>query len=118
MRVAVLGSWREEDRKKWRLRESPDGFRAACRQVGAELIRQGHSLIVGTDSEHTADANAVLGAVDALQTFGVPPEWPRILLIRPATPEKARPFEQLRRSLPGAGSARTTTQPTASHTSR
>ena len=101
MRAAVLGSWRHEDQKQWKLRETPEEFRKACRQVGAELIERGHSLIVGTDSEHTADANAVSGAIRALR--GAKVKWPRVMVIRPAaSKQKDRPFASLRRSLPGA----------------
>jgi hypothetical protein len=101
MRVAVLGSWRQEDKKDWKLRETPEAFRAACGQVGAELIRRGHSLIVGSDADHTADANAALGAVEALQAAGTKVESPRIMLIRPASSVDVRSFDTLRRSLPG-----------------
>jgi hypothetical protein len=58
MRVAVLGSWRKVDKKSWKLRETPEAFQATCRRVGRELIERGHALIVGTDSDHTADGNA------------------------------------------------------------
>lgn len=101
MRVAVLGSWTQEDREAWKLRETPAAFRAACRQVGAELIRRGHSLIVGSDAEHTADANAVLGAVDALADARAEIDAPRIMLVRPASSDDGRSFAELRRSIPG-----------------
>ena len=103
MRVAVLGSWRQQDKESWRLLESSQAFRSACRQVGAELIRRGHSLIVGTDSNHTADGNAALGALDALNAAKSPIESPRIMVIGPDphSPDKARPFLDLRKSNPG-----------------
>ena len=102
MRVAVLGSWRQEDKKSWRLLDTSEAFRKACRQVGAELIRRGHSLIVGTDSEHTADGNAALGAIEALNAAATRVESPRIMLIRPdSSDEPRRPFLNLRRSNPG-----------------
>lgn len=102
MRVAVLGSWRQQDKKSWRLLDTSEAFRKACRQVGAELIRRGHSLIVGTDSEHTADGNAALGAIEALNAAATRVESPRIMLIRPDSSDEARrPFLELRRSNPG-----------------
>ncbi len=102
MRVAVLGSWRQEDKKTWRLLDTSEAFRTACRQVGAELIRQGHSLIVGTDSNHTADGNAALGAIDALIAAKTQVESPRIMVIRPDSPDETRrPFVDLRKSNPG-----------------
>jgi len=100
MRVAVLGSWRQEDRDSWRLRETPEEFQAACQQVGSELIKRGHSLIVGTASKHTADGNAVLGAIEALRVVETV-ESPRIMLIRPDSSRQTRPFDALRRANPG-----------------
>jgi len=101
MRVAVLGSWRQEDKQSWILRETSEAFRAACTRVGARLIEQGHSLIVGSDSAHTADGNAALGAVQALDAANLAVESPRIMLIRPASSDGARSFGELRRSRPG-----------------
>ena len=105
MRVAVLGSWREEDKKEWGLRENIERFRAACQQVGSELVERGHSLIVGTDSKHTADGNAVLGAIEAVRMVKTTVESPRIMLIRSESPDEssdeAVPFDELRRSMPG-----------------
>jgi hypothetical protein len=101
MRVAVLGSWRQKDKKSWGLLETPEAFRAACRQVGSELIERGHSLIVGSDSEHTADGNAVRGAIEAVRAAKTTVESPRIMLIRPESSDQARPFLALRQSNPG-----------------
>jgi hypothetical protein len=101
MRVAVLGSWRQGDRKTWRQLETAEAFRAACRKVGSELIARGHSLIVGSDSGHTADGNAALGAIEALRHAGTPTESPRIMVIRPESSNQARPFLELRQSHPG-----------------
>jgi hypothetical protein len=69
--------------------------------VGAELISRGHSLIVGSDSEHTADRNAVLGAIEALKTADTTVESPKIMLIRPESSDQPRPFLELRQSNPG-----------------
>jgi hypothetical protein len=101
MRVAVLGSWRKVDKKSWKLRETPEAFQAACRRVGRELIERGHALIVGTDSDHTADGNAVQGAIEAFEATKTTVESPRIMLIRPASSDEARPFGRLRQSMPG-----------------
>jgi hypothetical protein len=69
MRVAVLGSWRSEDERMWRLRDGAQ-FGKACQQIGRELIRRGHGLIVGTDSLHTADGNAAYGEYEELLKVG------------------------------------------------
>lgn len=68
------------------------------RRVGRELIEQGHSLIVGTDSKNTADGNAALGAIEAVSGAG---DTPRIALIRRESPGAKRPFAALRASVPG-----------------
>jgi len=101
MRVAVLGSWRQEDKESWSLSETPEAFRAACRQVGLELINRGHSLIVGSDSDHTADGNAVQGAIEALRMAKTTVESPRIMLIRPKSTDQEHSFATLRQSIPG-----------------
>lgn len=102
MRVAVLGSWRTEDRESWKLRETPELFQDACRRVGQELIGRGHSLIVGSDSKHTADCHAVVGAFDAFQAAGAAAISDRILVISPGPHDEKRPFRELRRSQPDA----------------
>ena len=56
MRVAVIGSWTADNSAT--LRETAEAFQSACQRVGRELIERGHSLIVGSDSEDTADGNA------------------------------------------------------------
>jgi hypothetical protein len=99
MRVAVLGSWRQEDSLEWGLRETHDAFAQSCRRLGRELIERGHSLIVGTDSAWTADGNAAVGACDALS--GAPGERPRIRVVRLDDPQAIAPFDRLRRERPG-----------------
>jgi hypothetical protein len=64
MRIAVFGSWRSADVARWRLTDEP-GFRRAAEMVGRRLVELGHSLVVGTDGEDTADYRAALGAATA-----------------------------------------------------
>lgn len=70
MRVSVLGSWAEGDAATWELRDR-EHFTAACRQLGASVVRQGHLLIAAADMEHTADFHAVEGALAVLATHPV-----------------------------------------------
>lgn len=85
MRVAVLGSWREQDAKKWDLRGTPESFQQACRRIGFELIKRGHSLILGSQSLHTADGNALEGVREAWETVAdVQKDRPRVMMIGPA----------------------------------
>lgn len=101
MRIAVLGSW--PDRPAWPMREDHAAFSAACRRIGRDLAARGHSLIVGSDGEHTADLHAALGA---LEVYGSEPAAgpARILVVRATDSiEKTnRPaFDTWRRKHPG-----------------
>ena len=105
MRVAVLGSWDEGQNarpgNRWPLLETPADFRAACREVGRELVRRGHSLIVGSAKEHTADCHAALGALDAVRESPAASfTTPRIVVVR-KTSAGPTAFGELRRSDPG-----------------
>lgn len=98
MRVAILGSWPRKPR--WRLRGSQEEFSSACRRIGRELVQRGHSLIVGSDGEHTADRHAVLGALEeSPETSTEAP--PRVCLVRAAASDDTRPFAAERRDWPG-----------------
>ena len=98
MRVAVLGSWRPEDVDAWDLIGSAKAFEKACRQIGKELVKRGHSLIVGTDSLHTADGQAALGAYEELVKVGT--DRPRITVVRLKRPIRthAAAFDTQRRA--------------------
>jgi hypothetical protein len=99
MRVAVLGSWDDRQNRQaensWPLLATPADFKAACREIGRELVSRGHSLIVGSDREHTADRHAALGALDAVRDSGAAT---RIAIVKKSS--SARSFEELRRSHP------------------
>ncbi len=69
MKVAIIGSWREQDRAQWKLREESKFFEA-IRSLGYALASLGHRLVVATDAKHTADRAAVDGAATALNTEG------------------------------------------------
>ncbi len=56
MKVFIVGSTREIPEEKKREMED------ACRSLGAVFARGGHTLILGSDSPHTADAFIVDGA--------------------------------------------------------
>lgn len=65
MRIAIVGSWKTENVDSWSLSDEA-GFAEACQTVGAEIARQGHRLVVGSDSARTADYKAVEGVVQVL----------------------------------------------------
>lgn len=103
MRVAVLGSWRTEDAVDWKLRDTPEAFQQACRLIGAEIVKRGHSLVVGSTSLKTADGAALQGALDHLGQENARPAVPRVLVIRPGASEWSEDAAllQMQRSLPG-----------------
>jgi hypothetical protein len=70
MRIAVTGSWRDQDAKHWKLRDKA-GFLEAVASLGAELAGLGHRLVVASDALHTADRAAVDGALRVLVREGV-----------------------------------------------
>lgn len=69
MRIAITGSWRDEDEVKWKLRDKA-GFFSAVENLGAEFVKLGHRLVVATDSRHTADRAAVDGAESIFPQLG------------------------------------------------
>jgi len=79
MRIAVIGSWRDSDRKVWGLKDR-EGFRAAAAALGRKVIEFGHSLIVGSDNQITADFHAAQAAAVAV---GKDPPEPRIHIMAP-----------------------------------
>jgi hypothetical protein len=100
MRVAITGSWRPRDKKKWKLRNER-GYRGAVRLLGEALVSLGHRLVVATDSEYTADNAAVKGALKATGTKETP--FPPIIdLLR----SDAEAFEDLTVERPGFVSLR------------
>jgi predicted nucleotide-binding protein len=96
MRVAVLGSWRTKEAAQWGLK-NPDLFASACQQIGKVIIRLGHTLVVASDQEGTADLHVVEGAVQA--AGGISPERPRIIILRPN--DQRISFERMRSDNPG-----------------
>ncbi len=70
MRIAITGSWRDEDQAIWKLRDKTQFFEAMA-SIGSAIVTLGHRLVVATDSRHTADRAAVDGAVRALPQDGI-----------------------------------------------
>ena len=106
MKVAVVGSWKAKEAAEWGLK-SQDLFPKACRQIGNAIIRLGHTLVIGSESEGTADFYAVEGAVQAMG--GTQPDRPRIIILRPNDQQTS--FEQLRNENPGLFTTRVSMDP-------
>jgi hypothetical protein len=96
MKVAVIGSWKTKEAQEWELKDR-DSFANACRQIGNAIVRLGHTLVIGSESEGTADLYAVEGAVQAMG--GAKPDRTRIVILRPN--DQSAPFDRLRDENPG-----------------
>jgi len=95
MKVAVIGSWRP-NRDDWAFTSSLAEFREACHQIGSEIVRNGHVLLVGSEDRNTADFSAVEGAIAALGAANI--ESPQIIVLRPN--DNKISFENWRRQYP------------------
>jgi hypothetical protein len=68
MRVVVVGRMLPDQRRKGApTRGTFDRFERACRDIGGSLGRHGHTLVVTSDAEFTADRAAVEGYVAAVR---------------------------------------------------
>jgi hypothetical protein len=64
MRVAIVGSWKLRDEEK--LKANEDKFATACNDLDKKISRNGHSIIIGSKAEHTADFHVMMGVLDEL----------------------------------------------------
>jgi hypothetical protein len=64
MRVAIVGSWKLRDEGK--LKANEDKFATAYNDLGKKISRNGHSIIIGSRAEHTADFHVMMGVLDEL----------------------------------------------------
>jgi predicted nucleotide-binding protein len=106
MRVAVLGSFSPQKNRRQKYGTPLVGdavsFQAACRDIGAALVERGHSLIVGSEGDDTADRHAALGGLDAVRAqraAGTTPRAARVMIVRKAS-SGALAFGAERRSDP------------------
>ncbi len=58
MRVLVVGSSRHEEADQ-------EAIQAAAREIGKELARRGHTVLIGSDDERDVDPHVVAGALEA-----------------------------------------------------
>lgn len=72
--IAVFGSWRgtkdqeqikdaRELDKIWTNRNTKESFDAACMELGREIAKSGHKLLVASDSPSTVDYHIVQGVI-------------------------------------------------------
>lgn len=94
MRIAILGSWRDRDRE-YRLRANAEEFTSACDELGREFARREQVIIVGGQSEHTADRHVVNGIIRVRGNSG---ERHAIEVIRPEHDQDA--YRDLARKYP------------------
>jgi TIR domain len=87
MRVAILGSWRDEDRQAWKLTRTADDYARACRELGQALARLGHTVVGGGKSADTADYHVVQGILEIAGELSS--ASPLVEVIRPANEDVA-----------------------------
>lgn len=80
MRIGIVGSWRS-DSGEWKRKGAFEEFQTACRTLGRKLAASGTKIIVGGQSESTADFHVVDGVLNALD--GHLPDSPLIEILRP-----------------------------------
>jgi predicted nucleotide-binding protein len=85
MKVAVLGSWRDGVRD-YLMRGSKSAFEEACKDIGRELARRQQIIIVGGQSDNTADSNVVTGYISVA---GNSTPRPMIQVVRPDDDSKS-----------------------------
>ncbi len=80
MRIAVFGSWRGPKAQvevkvargledQWSNKNSQEAFESACRDLGGEIARAGHTLVVASDSPSTVDFHIVQGVIAVKSTL-------------------------------------------------
>lgn len=98
MRIVILGSWKTEKKEKWKLLGDEREFKNACRLLGEQLIRVGHTIIAGSTSERTADFNFVQGAIEAYKMLQL--QRYVIEVLRPAN--EGEPYKEWANQYPNA----------------
>ncbi len=68
MKIAIFGSWRPKS-EKWNIRNDRENFKRACISLGKEIAKYGHRVIVGGDSENTADRWIVEGIIEKVKAM-------------------------------------------------
>lgn len=95
MRIAMIGSWRDD--KPWAPALTDyERFAEACRMLAERIVTNGHQIVIGGQPKDTADFHAVEGVIRAqggrANDFSRPP----IMIVRP-TEDMERPYESWRR---------------------
>ena len=86
MKVTIVGGWSTNvsDHAGWDLRlddePSRQAFAGACEMIGRRLAEKGHTVVVGSDEENSADYHVVQGFLAAFEARDAPE--PRIRLIQ------------------------------------
>jgi hypothetical protein len=73
MKVTIVGGWSEspEDNKDWQVDVAdPATFIAACESIGERLAEKGHTIVVGSEKENSADPHVVRGYLKSATPTG------------------------------------------------
>lgn len=99
LRIAVFGSWRgskAQERIKevrnldqiWTSKNNRECFDLACKELGREIARSGHTLLVASDSPSTVDYHVVQGVIEAAASLNATD--PPIHVIRSRAPRSSQ----------------------------
>lgn len=67
MKVGIIGSWRSD--RNWKIVGERSAFEDFCRKLGVALASQSVQIVVGNDSESTADRFVVEGYCTLASSF-------------------------------------------------
>jgi hypothetical protein len=99
MKVTIIGGWGEgphqSENKEWDLDDDrKEQIKEACRAIGHRMAEKGHSIVVGSQEEYSADRHVVRGMLEEFERRK-PPD-PRIEVIEGL--DKAGPLYSLERA--------------------
>jgi len=98
-RIAFFGSWRDPKGqeqikiaraldKTWSNKNSRQSFEAACKELGREVARSRHKLLVASDSSSTVDYHVVQGVIEGEASLD--PRFAPIHVIRSRAPRSSQ----------------------------
>ena len=96
--IAVFGSWRDSKAqehvkdvgsldKVWSNKNNKEAFENACKELGREIARNKHKLLVASDSPSTVDYHIVHGIIEGRAS--IDPNFRPIHVIRSRAPRSS-----------------------------
>lgn len=99
MKISVFGSWVSAYTSEWKSKGLQDQFEQACFEIGAEIARRGHSIIISGWSLETADYHVVQGVLSIIRSS--PITYP-VIEVYSSSSRETFPFQSELDSIPHA----------------